>query len=88
MFSELNIRNIIQGDEDYVNVQNLVTHLMGSIQAISEDINTVKDMTEQERTYLLGVGSGIREVAILLMQGETESRLNRNVNTVDDLINF
>lgn len=91
MFSEINIRTTHVDGEDYVNILDLANHLTFAMLTMADEIKKEKEQASIDAltyNFSVGVVHGMREIALLLAQGGIELRLDREVETLDDLINF
>ena len=91
MFSELNIRTANVDGEDYVNILDLANHLTYAMLALADEVRAEQEsgrINPSDYTLAAGMVHGMREVALLLAQGGIEIRMDREVETLDDLINF
>lgn len=91
MFSEINIRTTHHEGEDYVNILDLANHLTFAMLAMADEIKKEKETGAVDAltyNFSLGIVRGMREIALLLAQGGIEIRMDREIDTLDDLINF
>lgn len=89
MFDELHIRSAIVDGEDYVNVMDLARHISAAMNEFAREIRqeaTEREIPARSLHFAAGIAEGMREIAVLLSQGSLENRLEREVNTLDDLI--
>lgn len=91
MFDELKIRTVHVDGEDYVNILDLANHLTFAMLAMADEIKDAKENGElnpMDYNFSVGMVHGMREISLLLAQGGIEIRMDREVETLDDLMNF
>lgn len=91
MFSDIHVRTVHHEGEDYVNILDLANHLTSAMFAFANEIVAEKEagtINPLEYNFSVGIINGLREAALLLAQGGMELRIENEVNTIDDLMNF
>lgn len=87
LFDEIKINTQTFDNELYVNVKQLLDHLVGSAQEFSEETRLVAEefgITREEFYFTKGMVQGMLTVATVLKQGDTEHSFNK-VSTVEDM---
>lgn len=88
IFDELEINTIIHNDELYVDVSGLAQHLSKAVDEFSDEteaLSRVLKLTEREKTFIMGLISGMHNVVLMLNQSNDEYEL-KQINTVDELL--
>lgn len=91
MFDELHIRSAVVDGEDYVHVMDLANHIAAAMMEFASEVRAEaqeREIDPRDLFFSAGVAEGMREIAVLLAQGSIENRLDREVETLDDLINM
>ena len=88
LFDEMNIDTIVEDDELYINVPQLLDHLVGSSEVFSQETAILAKefgISRDEKYYSMGLIHGMLSVATMLKQGDQEFKFD-SVETVEDLI--
>lgn len=88
LFDDLKINYLVNDRKLYVHVNDLSEHLKKSLDEFiheSEAISLVVPLTELEKTFIMGIASGMHNVILMLRQSNDEYGLN-GINTVEELL--
>jgi hypothetical protein len=89
LLDELNIRYTTINDDVWVNIGDLSSHLLKTVNDFAEDsvvYSWNNPLKPTDAMFLRGITEGMLGVIALLAQGGIEAEFHEKVNTVEDLI--
>jgi hypothetical protein len=88
LFDEINIETITHNEDLYINVEQLLNHIVGSSEHFSHETAVLAKqfgITRDEKYFTMGLIQGMLSIAIMLRQGNHEFEFD-SVETVEDLL--
>lgn len=88
IFDELKINTLVHGNELYVRVSDLSNHLSNAVDEFADETDALAKivrLTEQEKTFIMGLINGMYNVVLMLTQSNDEHEL-KQINTIDELL--
>lgn len=88
IFDDLKINTLTHDGELYVLVSDLSEHLSKAVEEFAdetEQLSHVVKLTEQEKTFIVGLVNGMYNVVLMLTQSQDEHKL-KEINTIEDLL--
>lgn len=88
IFDDLEINTLTYNDNLYVKVSDLAQHLSKAVNEFADEteaLSHVVRLTEQEKTFIMGLINGMYNVVVMLTQSHEEHELTK-INTIDELL--
>lgn len=88
IFDDLKIANIVDNGELYVRVSDLRQHISNSIDQFAADteaLSHVVRLTDEEKTFIIGLINGMFNIVSMLTQSHDEHKLGQ-INTIEELL--
>lgn len=88
IFDDLEINTITKDGQLYVSVSDLTEHLSKAVNEFADEteaLSYVVKLTEQEKTFIMGLVNGMYNVVVMLTQSRDEHQL-KQINTIDELL--
>lgn len=88
IFDDLQINTLAYNDSLYVKVSDLAQHLSKAVSEFADEteaLSHVVKLTEQEKTFIMGLINGMYNVVVMLTQSHEEHELTK-INTIDELL--
>lgn len=85
ILDEIHVRSITHDDTTFVSLVDLTGHLAMAAKSFHEEaVQSIND--RDEMIYTVGLAQGIVEVVRFLAQSGLEDYMERNIHTVEDLL--